>query len=374
MISLRSPSRLPGIAMPDIKFCQRVAAHCLGTPVLHSEPERKNKFGLAFTYWDGAQAMLDRFGKPQPLATLDDGQIIPTTLERKFQRIAAALNEIKSYGHTAPLRLDMQDARQYGTANSPVDWPVITYNRRQNAQNLALWPLLGYHTPGARHYMHESPIDTLPFKQKSSVARWRGALAGTPNTALRPTPGPRRFAATMLQDISPDSSEAQLNHLHEELMGVTRYNLVFNHLNTPGVDAFFTLSEDQETARNSPLLSPLTKPRVPLNWFFQSKYILSLSGTDTGSNFLMAANSYSITLKEEDGWALFYTGEFKPWQHYIPLKLGATDLEEKLDWAEANPLACIKMSKAAQAVCAQFAAPQNRALYLSLVLQGLDGS
>lgn len=357
---------------PELEFCQRVAEHCLGTRVHHPAPEPIKPFGFAFTRWDGAEALLDKSGRPQPLAILDDGQIVPTVLEHKFQRIAATLNEIRSYGHTAPLRLDMQDARRYGTARAPVDWPVITYNRRQNAQNLVLWPLVGYHTPGAPAYMHETPIDTLPFTQKSSIARWRGALAGTPNTTLRPS-GPRRFAATMLEEITAESSESQLKHLHEELMGVTRYNLVFKHLDSPKVDAFLTLSEDQKTARNSPLLSPLCKPREPLNWFFQSKYILSLSGTDTGSNFLMAANSNSITLKEEDGWALFYTGEFKPWQHYIPLTLGATDLEEKLEWAEANPLACIKMSKAAQAVCAQFAAPQNRDLTLSLVLQGLDG-
>jgi hypothetical protein len=178
----------------------------------------------------------------------------------------------------------------------------------------------------------------------------------------------------MLEDISPESSEAELKRLHEELMGVTRYNLVVKHLSSPTVDAFLTLLDTQKTAQNSPLISPLCKPREPLEWFFQSKYILSLSGTDTGSNFLMAANSNSITLKEEDGWELFYTAEFKPWQHYIPLALGATDLDEKLEWAKSHPKYCQEMSKAAQAVCAQFAAPQNRDLYLSLVLEGLDAS
>jgi len=360
--------------MPDKDFCQRVAAHCLGTQVAHPAPERITRFGYAFTRWDGAESLLDRFNKPQPLAILDDGQIVPAVLEHKFQRIAATLNEIKSYGYAAPLRLDMQDARQYGTPNTPVDWPVITYNRRENAQNLVLWPLVGYHTPGARHFMHQTPIAPLPFTQKSDVARWRGALAGKPNAALRPTSGPRRFAEIMLNDISANSTAAELNHLHDELMGVTRYNVVFTHQAAPDIDAFLTLNEDQKTARASPLLSPLSKPREPLDWFYQSKYILSLSGTDTGSNFLMAANSNSVTLKEEDGWELFYTGEFKPWQHYIPLARGATDLEERWAWARANPQACQEMSKAAQAVCARFAAPQNRDLFLSLVLEGLDGS
>ncbi|NOR61184.1 MAG: hypothetical protein GQ535_01655 [Rhodobacteraceae bacterium] len=358
---------------PDEAFCQRVARHCLGKRVDHPTPEHPKHFGFAFTKWDGAHSLLDRFGKPQPLAILDDGQVIPTTLEHKFQRIAATLNEIKSYGHAAPLRLDMQDARDYGLAQSPVEWPVITYNRHENATNLVLWPLVGYHTPGARHFVHHAPIDTLLFDQKSDIARWRGALAGRPNKALRPHAGPRRFAATMLAEISAETSEAQLKDLHEELMGVTRYNVAVKYVKSNTVDAFLTLRDDQKTAQNSALLAPLCKPREPLEWFFESKYILSLSGTDTGSNFLMAANSNSVTLKEEDGWALFYTGEFKPWVHYIPLKRGATDLDEKLEWAKANPRLCKEMSKAAQAVCAQFAAPQNRERTLSLVLEGLDG-
>ncbi|HIP22261.1 MAG TPA: hypothetical protein EYG79_01495 [Rhodobacteraceae bacterium] len=263
----------------------------------------------------------------------------------------------------------MQDARDYGLAQSPVQWPVITYNRRENTHNLVLWPLVGYHTPGARHFVHQAPIDTLPFDQKSDIARWRGALAGRPNKALRPHASPRRFAATMMEDLS----EAQLEDLHEELMGVTRYNVVVKYLHSNTVDADLTLRDEQKAARNSALLAPLCKPREPLSWFFESKYILSLSGTDTGSNFLMAANSNAVTLKEEDGWALFYTGEFKPWLHYIPLKLGATDLDKKLEWAKANPRSCKEMSQAAQAVCAQFAAPQNRDRTLSLVLEGLDG-
>ncbi len=358
---------------PDTEFCLRVATHCLGTRAALSAPEQRKHFGYAFTQWDGARALLDRFGQPQPLAFLDDGQIVPTVLERKFQRIAATLNEIKSYGHSAPLRLDMQDARPYGTACAPVDWPTITYNRRETAQNLVLWPLVDYHSPGTRAYMHQTPIDPIPFAQKSDIARWRGALAGQPNHALRPQAGPRRFAADMLAEISPQSTKAELRALHEELMGVTRYHLVFTHLNDPDIDAFLTLGSHQNTARNSALLAPLCKPREPLEWFFQSKYILSLSGTDTGSNFLMAANSNAVTLKEEDGWALFYTGEFKPWVHYIPLKRGAADLTEKLDWAKAHPQACLDMSAAAQALCAQFAAPQNRDLYLSLILEGLGG-
>ncbi len=358
----------------DTLFAQRVAEHCLGTRARHTEPEHRSQLSLAFTHWDGAHCLLDKFGKPQPLVLLDDGQIVPTVLERKFQRVAATLNEIKSYGHAAPLRLDMQDARGFGMSSSPVHWPIITYNRRKNAQNLVLWPLVGYHTPGARAYMHQTPIDTLPFAQKSDVARWRGALAGTPNVALRPEPGRRRIAASMLKDISSESPAAALKRLHEELMGVTRYNLVVKHLLSPTVDAFLTLRGGQKTAQNLPFLAPLCKPREPLEWFFASKYILSLSGTDTGSNFLMAANSNSITLKEEDGWELFYTAEFKPWQHYIPLALGATDLDEKLDWAKSHPKYCQEMSKAAQAVCAQFATPQNRDLFLSLVLEGLDAS
>ncbi|MBL4807340.1 MAG: hypothetical protein JKY31_08630 [Rhodobacteraceae bacterium] len=154
-------------------------------------------------------------------------------------------------------------------------------------------------------------------------------------------------------------------------MGITRYNIVARYFQSPDMDFALTLRAKHRKAQKTSLLSPFCKKRVPLQWFFKSKYILSLTGNDTGSNFLMAANSNSVVLKEEDGWELFYSGEFRAWEHYIPLASGALDLEEKLAWARENQAACIDMTRAAQDVCRQFASAEYRREYLSEILANL---
>ena len=119
------------------------------------------------------------------------------------------------------------------------------------------------------------------------------------------------------------------------------------------------------------VLAPFCRWREPLDWHYGYRYIASLSGHDTGSNFFTAANSNAVVMKEEDGWELFYTGAFRPWQHYIPLAPGAGDIEEKLAWARENPARCAEMTGASQAMCARFASPKHRREILHLILDTL---
>ena len=121
------------------------------------------------------------------------------------------------------------------------------------------------------------------------------------------------------------------------------------------IDAALTIDGRLSNVRQHPFLRSLCARRRPLNWFFKHKYIISLAGYDTGSNFLLAANSNSVVMKEEDGWQLFYTNEFKPWVHYIPLCLGAQDVDEKLAWAMDNQDRCPEISATAQQICTKFA-------------------
>lgn len=102
--------------------------------------------------------------------------------------------------------------------------------------------------------------------------------------------------------------------------------------------------------------------------------MLSLSGNDTGSNFLPAAASNSVILKEEDGWEVFYSAAFRPWEHYIPLSEGAGDVAEKLAWARAHPEESAAMASASRAVFDALTAPENREAYLEAIAQDLNAS
>jgi len=111
--------------------------------------------------------------------------------------------------------------------------------------------------------------------------------------------------------------------------------------------------------------------RVPDTWVQQGRYVLSLSGNDTGSNFLSAAASNAVVLKEEDEWELFYTAAFRPWEHYIPLAPGGDDIEDRLDWARSHPGHCKEIAAASRALVAKFAAPENRRAWMAAVLEVL---
>ena len=149
--------------------------------------------------------------------------------------------------------------------------------------------------------MHPVPIDPTPFAQKSDSAVWRGALSGRPNTTLAPDSTWRRFGAEILSDLNQPQTEEALWTLHQELMGITRYNLVFRYHLSKNMNVGLTIKDEYKAAKETSLLAPLCNNRTGIEWFFRSKYLLSLTGNDTGSNFLPAANSNSVVLKEEDG-------------------------------------------------------------------------
>jgi len=355
----------------DKAFAARVAAFCLGERASNNGPEPVWKFGETFSNWDGHGEISDKSGKPIEVYRAEDGTFSTPRPETRFRRVSRALTEISSFGFCAPLRLDMHDAREYGLPKSRLQAPVLAYNRRNGAQNVVLWPLSNYHTIGERRFVHKTPIDPIPFDKKTDILAWRGALSGRPNKALAPNVKHRRFGAEILKELCQPQTDEALWKLHEELMGITRYNLVLRYFMSKDANVGLTLNDSFKTARETKLLAPLCRKRTAIDWFFRSKYVLCLTGNDTGSNFLPTANSNSVVLKEEDGWEHFYSGEFRAWEHYIPLSLGALDVEEKLAWAKENPVRCKEMVKAAQSVCAKLASPENRRVYLAEVLRAL---
>lgn len=357
---------------PDLDFCHRIAEFCKGETAPFVETENLAQFGRAFTIWDGDSSFQSLFNRPCPYFRASPTRIETRIKEVRFKRVANTISEMAGLGHAAPLRLDMHDARQYGvSAGTAVQAPVVGYNRKDNAKNLVLWPLAPYHNLGSPNFVHPAPIDPVPFDEKSDIAVWRGNLTGRSRPAMTPNAPQGRLAQAIMSALVAAKTEDTIWKCHEELMGITRYNFVFRYHLSGEMDVALTLRDKDRLVRETTLLKPLCKRRVPVEWFFKSKYIFSLSGNDTGSNFLMAANSNAVVLKEKDSWELFYTAEFRPWEHYIPLERGAVDAEEKLAWARDNPKACKEMSRAAQAVCAKFASAENRRIYLSEILSYL---
>ncbi|MEM1266756.1 MAG: glycosyl transferase family 90 [Pseudomonadota bacterium] len=225
-----------------------------------------------------------------------------------------------------------------------------------------LWPLPRYHTPGAPGFVSLETPDEVPWSQKADAAVWRGALAGLTQAKLMPDRAEPRLAYVLARELS-EGGDAW-----PSLLGLSRHNLVHRTATSPDIDAKLVLGRGQSGLANHPRLAPYVDARRAPSFFHRYRYVLSLAGYDTGSNFLMAANTRSVVLKEEDGWELYYTPLFRPWEHYIPLEPGALDAEAKIDWARANPKQCQEISAAARASAARLAQRSTRRAMLAQIL------
>jgi hypothetical protein len=284
----------------------------------------------------------------------------------KPMRSLGVLQALQAIGARGRVHMDLQDARIFGTMQRPLPEPVICYCRLPEAQNIALWPLPRYHDIGTQRFLGKTPPDTLDFDEKRDAVVWRGALSGK----TRPlAPGGKNCmallsaleAATSVDDAAPMVDELRLN---------LRFGTVFDRADDPDFDLGLTCDEPMTKILNRHNLGHLAKPWKPMSFQRQFRYILSMRGNDTGSNFIPALDSNSVVLREEDGWELFYSTVIRPWEHYIPLAPLLSDLDAKLEWARSNPLECKAISARARAVCALLGDARLREMHLRGVYDG----
>lgn len=291
-----------------------------------------------------------------------------------FERAQGTLNELQAHGASPPLHIDMLDARFVGTAGQRMPpRKTVAYNRRIEAKNITLWPLPGYHTLAPRGAVGGFPVDGISFDNKENRCVWLGNITGRMSPVLTPDGREQRGVykirdeAERLYHNSPEWID-----IIADLECVPRYNVVKTLRDHPDFEVGLVLRAKWKRLAQSPAFQGLCHEKMPRTWFHKFRYVLSLAGNDTGSNFLSAASSNALILKEEDGWELFYTDAFKPWIHYVPLAEGAQDIEEKLSWARANPDAARAMVEAATALYDKFANPNNRAAYLREIAANLN--
>lgn len=372
-LPLAAPARITSAA-PDMGFAQGIADFCTRSDPAIPRRLGPQRFSALFARWDGAGRVTGRDGVALPILTepLPGGVrrfLAPPGLS-KLDRVEGMLAELWALGHRRPVRMDMEDRRGFGTEQTGAPrQPLLVYNRPAGGTgNMLLWPLPGYHTLGAHSFVTTQAADTVLWQDKADVAAWRGNLSGRAVAALDAGIGPGRGAHLLLADLArgPGSADADLAR---ELAAITRFSVVQRHAGKPGFDLGLVLPPHHAAAARHPLLAPWCGPPLPPAWFHGFRYQLSLSGRDGASNFLPAAQSRGVVLKEEDGWELFYSGAFRPWEHFIPLAPGAVDLEERLDRARANPLRCQQISAAARDVCARLAKGETRRAWLRMVAE-----
>lgn len=363
----RRPRRRPG--RPDPAFVDAVVAHCLGTVARGGD---NAALSPAAAVWRADGSIASKDGRPLPLRRVGDGPYLADRPDQARDRVQAVVNGLLDLGARPPLTLDMQDAREAGAGGRPPPAQrTLAYNRRPGAANLVLWPLPGYHDLAPEGRPGAFPADDVPFEDKPDLCLWYGNLTGKLWPHLAPDMGQPRMAHHYLRALAQGPDAGQRRLIGQALTAVTRYRVLSRLHGRAGFAMGLVLPPKHETAGKDKMLARFVTARVPETWVQLGKYVLSLSGNDTGSNFLSAAAANAVVLKEEDQWELFYTAAFRPWEHYIPLAPGGDDIEARLDWARANPARCREMAAASRALVAQFAAPENQRAWRGAVLDEL---
>lgn len=352
-----------------------IAAQCLGKPNEGAEPasewlpQKTNQLVV----FDGHSAVRWHNGDALPVvragANLSDGFLPLERTEPPVQRAVGVLNDLRTvWKEGTPIISDMLDARGYGRQADNPPMPVFVYNRRPQARNCVLWPLVGYHSMYRPHYVSTEPADDIPFDDKEDVCVWRGNLSGGTVSALNPER--LQYGGSIgLMNRYAEAGEDEKPGLLARLDTLTRYHLTRRLRGVPGFDFALVLGPKRRGLRKDSAWAGLISDPKPVTWFHRFKYVASLSGFDTGSNFLMAVNSNSLVFKEKEDWELFYSHLNKPWEHYVPISPGGRNLEERIDWARANPKRALEITQNARRVSADLARITVRRAFQRMVAE-----
>jgi len=357
----------------ETAFVSGIIDHCMLRKPAPGDTFSGKPFSPLFATWDGKTDLLRGNGKPWPLDFHSERKtfrVRDPEAQPKPGRLIRFLNEAVRLGYDSPLRVDMADSRKFGSRGWPQpDAPRICYNRRDQGKNIMLWPLAGYHNLTTKHFARADCTVDENYDQRTDQIVWRGNLTGISNFLFPERGEIGRSSRDILADLMTSPTDPGiLAKLEDELQGINRYRFVYDNLNNPDCDLKFVLTPKHMAAEEEPLLSLLCDQRRSGRWLKNYKYVLCISGYDTGSNFFDAVQSGALVFKETDGWELFYTGSYRPWEHYIPVAPGGSDLHEKLEWARSHPAECQEIIATAIRTTRLFAREDLREIYLRELL------
>ena len=89
------------------------------------------------------------------------------------------------------------------------------------------------------------------------------------------------------------------------------------------------------------------------------KYILDVDGyVRTFDAWAWKLISGSVVLSQDSIWETFFTRQFEPWRHFVPVANDFSDLGEKLDWCRAHDEECQAITRRARARAIEVYAPR----------------
>lgn len=347
---------------------KKVSDFCV--PEISLRKTKSASFSNIYAQWCPLSDTVE--GKGKVFLGKDGGFYCDPNKHWKFRRVSAVLNEVASFKPSSLIRVDMQDGRNYGIEGvSDIDGPVVTYCRRAGSKNIVLWPLPGYHTIGSPRFIDRVGGEYQSFADKKDLAVWRGALSGHCSDVFNNVLSePTHMVVKKIIEAGVTSGEAKA--YWSKLENNIRFSFCSSFHYSADIDAYIVLAPKMKSLESHPEYSSIFAEKASPEWILSHKYIVCLRGYDTSSNFLMAAASNSLALKEEDDWEVFYSCLFKPWVHYIPLSPGGMDICDKLEWARNNQDKCKSMIVEAQKSCKLLMRSDFMSLFKREVVRKLD--
>ncbi|MEM1303237.1 MAG: hypothetical protein AAGH17_11665, partial [Pseudomonadota bacterium] len=253
-----SPTPMTTTMAPRLTaLAEGIAAHCLGQPKTDGapatlpdwQPQKSNQLAT----WDGQNAVRWQDGTALPVvragSDLAEGFLPLERMDPPVQRAVGVLNDLSGlWTEGRPIASDMLDARGYGRQAENPPMPIFVYNRRPQARNCVLWPLVGYHSMYRPHFVSTEPLDDIPFEDKEDVCVWRGNLSGGTVGALNRDGLP--FGGSIgLMGRFMTASEAERPALLARLDTLTRFHLTRRLQGVAGYDFAMVLGSKRRKLR-----------------------------------------------------------------------------------------------------------------------------
>jgi hypothetical protein len=227
-----------------------------------------------------------------------------------------------------------------------------------------LWPLTPHHALESDHFVAGVDPHAVAWKDKTARVVWRGITGGR-LMGSSPEEEGIRLKGLLRRHAKGKFTELQLKRKMQEL---PRFNAVNMAKEDERLDFGF-VDGDGYVISETPLHAALERPRMSRLEMQHYKYIAVLRGLDVGSSFYWVMNSGSVGFVMETPFETFASRHFRPWEHYIPFREDCSDLVERFEWAEGNPLECQEMTRRASEVCTLLARSDLREAILRGVIE-----
>lgn len=241
---------------------------------------------------------------------------------------------------------DMEDARAFDSrVYTGRDLNVFQYNRRAGSRHAVLWGLRNYFEPTIAIGHAGRVEDGLKFEDKMPVVFWRGALTGSRWVSPFARVGPG--AVESIAEF--ESSADHFSRVKAALIARS------SHIMNVKLTVHPRMLDSKPWLADLGILDGQVSPAEQL----ENKYILCLNGNDVASNLYWVLSTQSIAFKENSTYEVLPDYFLKPWVHFVPIVSGLSDLQEKMDYCEANPDLCKRIVDNANLAYLQMIDPET---------------